>query len=77
MCGYFLQNSDNEYLKTLDGANGVLEFTTDVKEAKNYRGLPGGGQWDAENEKMFLDYHFSKQYGEKVTTLACVYKEFD
>lgn len=76
MDGYFLQNSDGEYLKTLDTANAKIDFTTDPSEARNYRGRPGGRQWDAENEKQYLVFHFKDEYGEKVTSLHCVYKDW-
>ena len=74
--GYFLQNQDNEYLKALNTAEGTVEFTTSLDEACNYKGRPGGGQWDALNEKEFITYHFSDEYGDKVNTLECVYKEW-
>ena len=77
MNGYFLQNSNEEFLKTLDTAEGKITFTKDFKEARNYIGRPGGGQWDAENEKGYLDFHFGKEYGDRVKTLRCVYKEWD
>ena len=76
MYGYLLQNSNDEYLKTLDTANGKLEFTNEPSEARNYAGRPGGGQWDAENEKQYLEFHFKDEYGDKVTTLHCVYREW-
>ena len=76
MRGYFLQNKDGKYLKTLDTANSKLEFTDDYKEARNYIGRPGGGNWDAENEKEYLKFHFSEEYGDKVTSLRCVYQEW-
>jgi hypothetical protein len=76
MYGYLLQNSNDEYLKTLDTANGKLEFTKEPSEARNYAGRPGGGQWDAENEKQYLEFHFKDEYGDKVTTLHCVYREW-
>jgi len=76
MYGYLLQNSNGEYLKTLDTANSTLEFTNEPSEARNYAGRPGGGQWDAENEKQYLEFHFKDEYGDKVTTLHCVYKEW-
>lgn len=75
MNGYFLQNNDGEFIKTLDTANGELEFTNDFREARNYKGRPGGGQWDAENEKYFICFHFKDKYGDKVNTLQCVYRE--
>lgn len=75
--GYFLINDDEEYLKTLDTANEKLEFTKNLSEARNYSGRPGGGQWDAENEKQFLVFHFKDTYGSKVESLHCVYKEED
>lgn len=76
MYGYLLQNSNDEYLKTLDTANGKLEFTKEPSEARNYADRPGGGQWDAENEKQYLEFHFKDEYGDKVTTLHCVYREW-
>ena len=76
MEGYFLQNSDNEYLKTLDTANGKLEFTNDVSEAINYINRPGG-QWSADNETIYLNYHYKDEYGDKVTSLHSVYREWD
>lgn len=75
--GYFLQNINGKYLKVLDTANGKLEFTEDVKEAKNYIERPGGGNWDANNEKAFLDFHFGEEYGDEVKTLASVYREWE
>lgn len=76
MYGYFLQNSNEEYLKVLDTANGTIEFTKDYKEARNYAGRPGGGQWDADNEKQYLTFHFEEEYGDRVSSLKCVYKEW-
>lgn len=73
--GYFLKNSDGEYLSVLDTAEGQLEFTKDLKKARNYAGRPGGGQWDADNEKEYLLFHFGEEYGDKVTSLHCVYEE--
>lgn len=40
MHGYLLQNSNDEYLKTLDTAEGKIEFTKEPSEARNYAGLP-------------------------------------
>lgn len=40
MGGYLLQNSNDEYLKTLDTAEGRIEFTTEPSEARNYNGRP-------------------------------------
>ena len=77
MNGYLLQNSNDEYLKTLDTAEGKIEFTKEPSEARNYLGRPGGGQWDAENEKQYLDFHFGEEYGERVTSLRCVYREWE
>ena len=74
MEGYFLQNLDGEYLQKLDTENGDINFTKDIKEACNYIGRPGGGRWDAENELQFINYHFKDKYGDKVTTLHCVYE---
>lgn len=76
MNGYFLQNKNGEYLKTLNTAEGVIEFTNDYTEARNYINRPGGGQWDADNEKQYLDFHFADEYGDKVKTLKPVYKEW-
>jgi len=77
MQGYFLRNSNDEYLKALDTAEGKIEFTNDFKEARNYIGRPGGGQWDAENEKQYLEFHFGEEYGDRVTSLRCTYREWD
>jgi len=76
MNGYLLQNSNEEYLKVLDTANGTIEFTKEPSEARNYIGRPGGGQWDAENEKQYLSFHFGEEYGDRVNTLRCVYREW-
>lgn len=76
MNGYLLQNSNEEYLKVLDTANGTIEFTKEPSEARNYAGRPGGGQWDAENEKQYLSFHFGEEYGDRVNTLRCVYREW-
>lgn len=76
MSGYLLQNSNGEYLKTLDTAESKIDFTKDPSEAINYCGRPGGGQWDACNEKIFLDFHFGEEYGERVKSLQCVYTEW-
>jgi hypothetical protein len=72
---YLLQNSKEEYLKTLDTAEGKIEFTKEPSEARNYSSRPGGGQWDADNEKQYLVFHFGEEYGERVTSLHCVYRE--
>ena len=77
MYGYLLKNKNGEYLKTLDTANSKIDFTTNVNEARNYAGRPGGGAWDAENEFQFIKYYFGKEYGDKVNTLKCVYEEWD
>ena len=76
MYGYLLQNSNGEYLKTLDTAEGKIDFTKEPSEARNYAGRPGGGQWDAENEKAYLSFHFGKEYEDRVYTLKCVFKEW-
>ena len=72
MTGYLLQNSQEEYPKTLDTADGKLAFTKQPSEARNYNGRPGGGRWDADNEKEYLVFHFGEEYGERVTSLHCV-----
>ena len=77
MHGYFLKNSDGEFLKTLDTANQKLEFTKKVEEARNYAGRPGGGKWDAENEFQFIKHYFEEEYGNKVSSLVCVYEEWE
>jgi hypothetical protein len=74
--GYLLKNSNNEYLKTLDTAEGKIEFTKEPNEARNYAGRPGGGRWDADNEKEYLTFHFGEEYGDRVETLECVYEEW-
>lgn len=70
MRGYFLKNNKGEYLKELDTAQGKISFTNDFKEAYNYIGRPGGGAWDADNEKLFIKFHFGEEYGDRVNTLS-------
>ena len=54
MYGYVLVNKDGEYLKEIDGANAKLEFTSDLNEAKNYDGMPGGGEWFSNQDREFI-----------------------
>ena len=77
MNAYLLKNSDGEYLKTLDTAEGKIEFTKEMSEGRNYMGRPGGGRWDADNEKEYLIFHFGQEYGDRVKTLECVYEEWE
>ena len=77
MHGYFLKNSNGEFLETLDTANEKITFTKNVKKARNYIGRPGGGRWDADNEREFIIFHFQDEYKDKVTTLECTYEEWD
>lgn len=74
---WLLKNSKGEYIKRIDTANAKLEFTTDRKKAYNYSGLPGGGQWDADNQKYFIIYHFKKEFGDRVTTLKVVHEDIE
>lgn len=70
--GWFLINSDKEYIKTIDTKNSKIEFTNNVDEALDYEGRPGGGHWSAANDKDFIAFHFKDEYGDKVTTLTPV-----
>ena len=66
---YTLRNQDNEFVKEIDTANKKLIFTTDPNEAINYCTRMGGGEWNANNEKEFIQFHF-KELGDKVSTLS-------
>lgn len=76
MYGYVLVNKDGEYLKEIDGANAKLEFTSDLNEAKNYDGMPGGGEWFSNQDREFIVRHFKEEYGERATTLRTKYMEW-
>jgi hypothetical protein len=70
--GYYLKNSNGEYVKSIDGAKLVL--TKEPSEAYDYAKMPGG-EWSANNEKLYINYHYGKEFGERVKTLTCVYEE--
>ena len=69
-----LKNNSGEYLKILDTANQTIEFTTDKTQAVIYDGKPGGGEWSAENQALFIKHYFQDEYKERVETLHCVYE---
>ena len=77
MEGVLLKNDDGEYIKTIDTANGKLEFTHNPSEAKNYNGMMGGAEWSSNNEKEFIIFHFKDEYQDKVTTLQSTYERWD
>lgn len=74
MFGYFLKNANGKYIKDIDTYNGTLTFTKSPSEAKNYRGMPGGGRWDAENELIYLQRHFSEY--KELETMTCISEEY-
>lgn len=49
-----LKNDDGLYIKNFDTAQGKLEFTTNVAEAKNYE----RGQWFAQMELESIQFYF-------------------
>ncbi len=76
MYGYFLVNKNGEYLKEEDTANSKLEFTTDVSEAMNYDGMPGGGEWFSRMERDRIARLYKNEYGDRATSLIPTYKEW-
>lgn len=54
--GYFLKTEDAEFVKAIDNAEGTIEFTTKLSEAKNYT----QGSWFAETELDYIRFHFKE-----------------
>ena len=55
--GYFLKNEDAEFVKAIDNAEGTIEFTDNIREAKNY----SQGSWFAETELDYIKFHFKEE----------------
>lgn len=55
--GYFLKTEDGQFLKAIDNAEGTIEFTDSIKEAKNY----SQGSWFAETELDYIKFHFKEE----------------
>lgn len=70
-----LINKYGEYIKQVDTANEKLIFTKNEDEAKNYSDRPGGGEWNAENERDFIIHYFEEEFEDKVTSLQVTWIE--
>lgn len=64
--GLFLKSESGMYLKNIDSANGTIELTPFVSEAKHY----SGGEWFAETELEYVKFHFKDN--EDVKTMRTV-----
>lgn len=53
------QDQPTKYIKSMDGANGTLEFTDNVREAM-YRDMG----FFADSDFEFIKFHFTKDYPE-------------
>ena len=53
------QDQPTKYIKSMDGANGTLEFTENLKEAM-YRDMG----FFADSDFEFIKFHFTKEYPE-------------
>lgn len=65
-----LKNKYGEYVQKVDTANEKLYLTKDETQAQSYSGRPGGGEWDANNEKEFLIHYFEDEFKDRVTSLT-------
>lgn len=71
MSSYYLKNKDkNLYLKNIDTEKETIEFTKNVNDAKPYP----NGQWFAETELEFAQFHFPQEE-ETLSKMECVYEE--
>jgi hypothetical protein len=71
MSSYYLKNKDkNLYLKNIDTEKETIEFTENVNDAKPYP----NGQWFAETELEFAQFHFPQEE-EILSKMECVYEE--
>lgn len=69
--GCYLKNKMGEYVKSIEEAH--LELTTNINEAYDYERNPGGGDWSSKNEKIYIEFHYGDEFGDRVHTLETFY----
>lgn len=74
MGGIFLKNKEKQqYVKSINTQEATMEFTNDPHEAKNYA---NNGEWFADTELEWLQFHMKKQYGDIVNDMVRVYEQY-
>lgn len=68
-----LKNNDGLYIKSFDTAQGKLEFTTNVAEAKDYE----RGQWFAQMELESIQFYFKDKKDQLQTMHVKIIDEDD